>query len=211
MQEKYSPHLHERLYMNYRFEHDWFSNNIENLTKIFKGYSNPNPPRILEIGSLEGRSSVWFLDNIPESRITCVDTWAGGKDHSEDNPEIHFGRIKSNFDYNVSKFGNRVEPIQSTSFQAMTWMITEGRTYDFIYIDGSHTAEDVNLDMILAFKLMKPGSVIYADDYYWGFADQTIYDSPKLGIDSFVNVYADRLQPLHGLGNNGIAFMKVKE
>lgn len=197
--------------MNYRFEHDWFSNNIENLTRIFQGYSNSKPPTILEIGSLEGRSSVWFLEHVRGSYVTCVDTWSGGKDHDPNNPEIDFNRIKSNFDHNVSFFGDRVEAIQSTSFQAMTQMIFEGRVYDFVYIDGSHTAADVNLDMILAFKLMKPGSVIYADDYYWGFNDRPIYDSPKLGIDSFVNVYADRMQPLYGLGNNGIAFMKVKE
>lgn len=197
--------------MNYRFEHDWFSPNIENLNSIFRGYANNAPPRILEIGSLEGRSSVWFLENIPGSHITCVDTWEGGKDHDKDNPEIHFGRIKANFDYNVSRFGGRVETVKDTSFSAMTSMIAQERKFDFIYIDGSHTAADVNLDMILAFKLMNSGSVIYADDYYWGFSDRPIYDAPKLGIDSFVNVYANKIQPLYGLRNNGIAFMKVTE
>lgn len=196
--------------MKYRFEHDWFSNNILNLTEIFRGYSNPIPPRILEIGSFEGRSSVWFLENIDNCHITCVDTWTGGADHDPDNAEIHFGRVKENFEHNVSFFGDRVEAIQTTSFEALTWLIAEGRQYDFVYVDGSHTAIDVNLDMILAFKLMKSGSVVYADDYYWGFSDRSIYDSPKLGIDSFVNVYANHLQPLHGIRNNGIAFMKAK-
>ena len=197
--------------MTYRFEHDWFSTNIPNLTQIFRGYSNPNPPKILEIGSLEGRSSVWFLENVKDCYITCIDTWAGGKDHDPNNKEIQFDRIKKNFDYNVSFFKNRVEAIQSSSFNALNQLILADRQYDFIYVDGSHTAIDVNLDMILSFKLMKIGSVIYADDYYWGFSDRDVYDSPKLGIDSFVNVYANKLQPLYGLGNNGIAFMKVKE
>jgi len=197
--------------MSSSFEHDWFSNNIKNLTDIFSGYSSITPPDILEIGSLEGRSSVWFLENVKNSRITCVDTWSGGKDHDPENEEIDFKKIKSNFDSNMSFFGNRVTAMQSDSHTALMNLISNNKQFDFVYIDGSHTAADVNLDMILAFKTMKIGSVIYADDYYWGFSDQSIYDSPKLGIDSFANVYANKITPLVGLQNNGIAFIKVSE
>lgn len=197
--------------MMYKFEHDWFSQNIPNLEKIFKGYQNQSGPNILEIGALEGRSTVWFLENMPNSKVTTIDTWKGGKDHSPENPEINFSRIKEHFDFNTAMFRDRVEAIQSNSFDGLISLYKRQEKFDFVYVDGSHTAMDVNTDLILSFKLLNVNSIIYCDDYYWGFNDASQYDSPKLGIDSFVNVYANKLVPMVGLANNAIAFIKVAE
>lgn len=194
----------------YKFDHDWFSTNIPNLTKLFGGYRGEKGPNILEIGAFEGRSTVWFIDNIPGSFVTTIDTWEGGKDHDPNNPEINWKTVFSNFNHNVRE--KNVAAIQSTSFDALTAMIKEDYDkFDFVYIDGSHTAADVNLDLILSFKLLKVGGLIYCDDYLWGFNEFPIYDCPKLGIDSFVNVYADKLMPIVGLNNNAAVFQKVKE
>ena len=195
----------------YKFDHDWFSSNIGNLSNIFRGYQNDKPPKILEIGSLEGRSTVWFLENVRDCNVTAIDTWKGGKDHSPDNPEINFEKIKDNFDYNTSMFKDRLRVIQSTSFDGLNTLIKEDEKFDFVYIDGSHTAIDVNLDLILSFKLLRINSVIYCDDYLWGFNEMSIYDSPKLGIDSFINVYANKLKPMIGLYNNAAVFLKASE
>jgi predicted O-methyltransferase YrrM len=195
----------------YRFEHDWFSPNIMNLQQIFRGYQNPVGPSILEIGALEGRSTVWFLENIPNCKVTTIDTWKGGKDHSPDNPEINFPRIKENFDFNTSKFKDRLEAIESTSFDGLISLYNRNEKFDFVYVDGSHTAIDVNMDLILSFKLLRLNSIIYCDDYYWGFNDVNQFDAPKLGIDSFVNVYGNKLIPMIGLANNAATFIKVSE
>lgn len=196
----------------YKFDHDWFSSNIPNLTRLFAGFKGNNPPRILEIGAFEGRSTVWFLDNVEGSHVTTIDTWMGGKDHDPNNPEINWETVKSNFDYNMKKHQQNVDVHEHTSFHTLTFMIRAGRDlFDFVYVDGSHTAADVNLDLILSFRLLKTGGLIYCDDYLWGFNEFPIYDCPKLGIDSFVNVYADKLTPLQGFTNNAAIYMKVKE
>lgn len=193
----------------YRFDHDWFSPNIPNLTRLFAGYKGEQGPQILEIGAFEGRSTVWLLENVAGSHVTTIDTWMGGKDHDPNNPEINWKTVKENFDHNIK--GKNVEVLQTTSFEALSKMCTRNLKFDFVYVDGSHTAIDTNLDLILSFKLLKVGGLIYCDDYLWGFNEFPIYDCPKLGIDSFVNTYADKLTPLHGFTNNAAIYMKRSE
>lgn len=195
----------------YKFDHDWFSRNIGNLRRIFSGYSGINPPNILEVGAFEGRSTVWFLDNVSNCTVTTIDTWKGGKDHSPDNPEINFFNVKSNFQHNTEKFKDRLTVCETNSFDALNNLICKNKKFDFVYVDGSHTAIDVNLDLILSFKLLNVPGILYCDDYYWGFNEMSIYETPKLGIDSFVNVYGNKLTPLVELSSIAAAFMKVSE
>jgi predicted O-methyltransferase YrrM len=195
----------------YKFDHDWFSNNIPQLQKIFAGY-NGNNPRILEIGAFEGKSTVWFLENISNCTVTTIDTWLGGKDHSPDNPEINFSDVKRNFEHNIRLFSDRLDVIESKSFNALLYMINrETEKFDFVYVDGSHTAIDVHMDLCLSFELLKVGGLLYCDDYFWGFNEFSVYDSPKLGIDSFVNVYGNKLRPLIGLSNAVAVYMKTED
>jgi predicted O-methyltransferase YrrM len=196
----------------YKFDHDWFSSNIPNLTRLFAGFKGDSPPEILEIGAFEGRSAVWFLDNVPDCKVTTIDTWKGGKDHDPENPEINWKTVEENFKHNIKEFSNRVKYYPFDSYTALSLLnATHKKIFDFVYVDGSHTAADVNLDLILSFRLLKTGGLIYCDDYLWGFNEFPIYDCPKLGIDSFVNVYADKLTPLQGFTNNAAIYMKVKE
>jgi predicted O-methyltransferase YrrM len=144
--------------------------------------------------------------------VTTIDTWKGGKDHDPENPEIDWKTVKENFDHNIKEFADRVKFFPFDSYRALSIInVTHKEKFDFVYVDGSHTAADVNLDLILSFRVLKVGGLIYCDDYLWGFNEFPIYDCPKLGIDSFVNVYADKLMPLQGFTNNAAIYMKVKE
>jgi hypothetical protein len=48
--------------MEYEFTFDWFSWSIEPWKQIFARLGAPS--RILEIGSFEGRSTVWMAENL---------------------------------------------------------------------------------------------------------------------------------------------------
>jgi len=197
----------------FRWDHDWFSFNIENLEYLFSNRQHSDRIDILEIGAFEGASTCWFLKCISESYVTTIDTWEGGIDHDKNNAEINFTKVKDNFDYNISLYKDRVTAIKSDSHSALMKMCIENvKKFDFAYIDGSHTASDVNLDLILSFRLLNVGGLLYLDDYFWGFNDKTIYESPKLGIDSFVSVYKDKLRVIDALKNNkSTCFVKVSE
>lgn len=191
----------------YKFTQNVFGEfNLKNLEYIFRHNKSGSPLKILEIGALEGMSTVWFLENVPDCTVTTIDSWKGGKEHVTDD----FRKIKENFEQNVSNFRERLEVIESDSFDALISLLKMNRKFNFAYIDGSHTAIDVNLDLILSFKLLDVGSILYCDDYYWGFVDKSAFDSPKLGIDSFVNVYGNKLLPVQSIYNNSAAFVKIE-
>ena len=60
-----------------KFTADGFSSHIPNWERWLRPLAG-QPTQVLEIGSYEGRSAVWLLQEIlthPESRLTCVDIW----------------------------------------------------------------------------------------------------------------------------------------
>jgi len=86
---------------------------------------------------------------------------------------------------------------------ALSKLITLGYndSFDMIYVDGSHEPQDVIVDCVLAFRLLKKGGLMIMDDYYYFHKERRIDCSPKFAIDSFVNLYFDRLTVDHQYTN----------
>ena len=175
----------------YIFTVDFFSNNIPFWTHYLQEFKNKPNLHFLEIGSFQGRSAVWLLENIltnESSRITCIDTFEGSIEHKN-----HFQNdIKNLFDmfsHNISKFKNKVNIIKNISQIALKQI---NEQYDFIYIDGDHKASSVLEDAILSFSLLKKGGIIIFDDYLW-FEMEKYIDNPKSAIDAFLEIYADKI------------------
>lgn len=64
------------------FTSDFFKGNIPNWERWLAPFKG-QPVTALEIGSYEGRSACWLLENIlthPDARLLCVDTFTGGQD-----------------------------------------------------------------------------------------------------------------------------------
>ena len=60
----------------YDFTRDYFTSNIPHWKKILKPYSGQPQVHYLEIGTSEGRSALWMLENIlthPTASVTCLD------------------------------------------------------------------------------------------------------------------------------------------
>src|SRR5215468_9910581 len=125
------------------FTSDWSSGNFTLWRRVFSPLCG-EPLRILEIGSWEGRSAIFFLNFFARATITCIDTFSGGTDHVA----AQATRIEKRFDRNLAPFGDRVEKIKGPSRQALTRLSAEGRRYDLAYIDGSHAREDVMADSL---------------------------------------------------------------
>jgi hypothetical protein len=164
----------------YVFTTDWVTPHertwVETLT-LFKGRPNV---RALEIGSYEGRSAIWFLENIltdPSSSIITID--------------LFNGPFEQVFDRNVSGFKNQVTKIKAPSHEALRPL--KPGSFDFIYVDGSHVAKDVFLDAALSWDLLKPGGVLIFDDYELkGPAGE-----PKPALDAFLNVFNPYVEVKH--------------
>ena len=121
----------------YQFTHDLFSNNAQIWRSIFSA-SSLQPRRILEVGSYEGRSACFLLDECPTlEELICVDPWQG------------MAEVEARFDDNIlialkaRTTPVRVRKVKDTSLHALATLISQNEKFDLIYIDGSHTAPDV--------------------------------------------------------------------
>jgi len=149
--------------------------------------------RILEIGTWEGRSAVYFLGHLPCSTITCIDTFQGTlsllhlPEHSEWVRQIPY--VEMRFDRNTAEFGDRVEKIKDESVPALDRLIAAGRIYDIVYVDANHRFEDVAADSIRAWRLLAPDGLLIFDDYGWR-PKYPASERPKDAIDAFLEAHA---------------------
>ena len=146
--------------------------------------------RILEIGSWEGRSALFFLNFLPRARLTCIDTFAGGQEHQEAaaaSPEEAraLGALEQRFDANVRAFAKRVEKIRANSAHALAQLGVNKRRFDIAYIDGGHRAAEVYTDAVMTWPLMNRGGMMIFDDYQWREMPERL-DNPGPGIDAFL-------------------------
>ncbi len=141
--------------------------------------------RMLEIGSFEGRSALWFLENLlthPQSALVCVDKFA--KDYS------------NVFDRNIAASGraDKVTKLCGKS-QDILPMLPDA-SFDAIYIDGDHRADAVWHDARESWRLVKPNGIIIFDDYRWAL-HLPPEERPKKAIDRFLAEYQSQLIVLH--------------
>lgn len=185
----------------YEFTKDWFAWAPPLFTELMKHV--PARKRFLEIGSFEGRSSVWLVENGLESGgvLTCVDTWQGGEEHTAEDMVA----VERRFNSNIRKvqtldLTKKINVYKRTSTDALAHLIwnmpSPLELMDFIYIDGSHQAPDVMTDACMAWKVLKVGGIMVFDDYMWGI-DYPMLHKPKVAIDLFNTLYHDKLKIVH--------------
>jgi predicted O-methyltransferase YrrM len=189
-----------RWYDGKSFMTDWTSWHFPNWMKLLAPFRD-RPARMLEIGSWEGRSALFFLNYLPQVRLTCVDTFAGGQEHQEAaarNPEEAetLRTIEARFDGNTSAFSERIEKIKATSVDALVQLGLADRRFDIAYIDGGHRAREVYADSALAWPLMAKEALEILDDYQWQEMPDPM-DNPKPGIDAFLKSIEGQYRMVH--------------
>ena len=171
----------------YSFTHDYFSGHIASWQRWFAETITTAPIRILEVGSWQGGSTLWLLDQVIAERggsITCVDTWEGSSEHGF---LATMGlQLEELFDANISRSGHgeQVDKRKGCSQDVLPQLA--GRLFDFIYIDGAHEADLVLQDALNAHPLLAPGGFLVFDDLAYSFADpkqNTIH-----GINTFLEL-----------------------
>lgn len=189
---------------DYDYTEDWFQYGVHLWPHLMAHLpKHPGSRRFMEVGSFEGRSAVWLIENAmrPEDELVCIDTWAGGEEHGS----INMGQVERRFDSNVAKAmarvpGMRLNKIKDVSTwgiaKQMDWMGNPDSMFDFIYIDGSHQAHDVLCDAVMCWRVLRDGGVMVFDDYLWGDPKRPLH-RPKVAIDAFMNIFAPEIKLLH--------------
>jgi predicted O-methyltransferase YrrM len=176
----------------YKFTEDWFHWAPPVWQQIIK--LMPERKAFLELGSFEGRSAVWIVENMMEDGgvLTCVDTWEGGAEHKEGTLLGAKDRFFENIKLVREKHPLRkINPIEATTYLALKH-IPAGKTFDFIYIDASHAAKDILTDACMAWPLLKKDGLMVFDDYLWGDARDVLH-RPKIAIDAFTTIFAEEV------------------
>ena len=171
------------------FGADWTTWHFPNWAKLLKRYRGRSL-RLLEIGSWEGRSALFFLNHLPHAQVTCIDTFAGGQEHQDEakrSPQAarDLRGVERRFDANTKAFKKRIEKIKAQSTEALAALGIKNRQFDVAYIDGGHRSIEVYSDAVLTWPLMTRGGLVIFDDYDWNFMPKPL-DNPAPGIDAFL-------------------------
>ena len=192
---------------NYTFTEEWFTNDG---LSVLNDIDNTKELHFLEIGSFEGKSTIWFLDNILQnenSTITCVDPWMS---YSQDQDSLNSyfkeenewdltkRKTKEIFLHNIVESGDSGKVIirQGFSDKVLPSLITEQKMYDIIFIDGNHTAPYVMMDSVMSWPLLKKGGIMIFDDYTWGLNKPTTL-RPKESVDYFIFSFSDYIEEIY--------------
>ncbi len=160
---------------SYEFSDDWFTSQIP----IFERYVAPlagSPCALLEIGTHEGRCTTWLAEHVlthPDARLDGIDL-----------------QIRDSLRRNVESTGRARQVSLHEGLSRHVLRQLPLRSYDFIYVDGSHQTVDVLEDAVAAFRLAKLGGVIAFDDYLWDAPPWNVFGVPKPAIDAFLAMYA---------------------
>jgi predicted O-methyltransferase YrrM len=155
---------------NYDFLVDWFSHNKKHLD-LFFSHNKDKIKDILEIGSWEGMSAVYFLENLELDTMTLIDPCP---DHSYRSwiPKEQFEKIK---DKDLNQYNRLIKNLnetgqfdkciiyRNTSFAILPQLLE--KSYDLIFIDGVHTPEYVEFELSNGYKLLRDNGFILFDDY----------------------------------------------
>lgn len=171
----------------------------QNILKILNPYQKVS---ILEIGSYEGMSSVYFSDVLlqhPESTLICVDPF-----DLCDTSTTLTNETKDTFMDNISKSKNYNKTTTCIMTSDEFFKNNHKDKFDFIYIDGSHVPDQILKDLQNAYNVIVKNGIIWMDDYLGGPPNDL---SIKNTIDQFIHEHEDNIEIIHR--NYQIAFRKL--
>lgn len=168
---------------------DGMSNFIQHLLREYRD----KEAKFLQIGAYTGDASMWLYENIlthSNSVLIDIDTWEGSDEPS--HKTMDWVDVEKVYDEKTreARAAGKIIKYKSTSDH---FFKHNNDKFDFIYVDGDHTAYGVIKDAINSYESLNIGGIIAFDDYEWsaGLGPQ---NEPKMAIDAFSNIYQDRVR-----------------
>lgn len=179
----------------YTFTSDWFTTRLPPWKAALAPYVGHSGLSYLEIGTFEGRSLFWMLDQV----LTAADARATAID-------LFDGPYAATYRKNLEASGCAGKVTTLTGYSQVRLRGLPLDSFDVIYIDGSHVPFDVLTDAVLCWGLLRADGLMIFDDYanlalghdYQGDLQPTgELWYPRQAIDPFVQCLAGRCQVIH--------------
>ena len=131
------------------------------LLNLIKELGDNSEKTMIEIGSFVGESTVLFAQSF--KKVIAVDPFLEGYDETDTTSyQFDFDNVYQTYLDRTSSYSN-IQTIVDTSDNAVKEL--NGETYDFIYIDGIHTYQQVKMDIQNYLPLVKKDGIIGGHDY----------------------------------------------
>ncbi|HEY5412438.1 MAG TPA: class I SAM-dependent methyltransferase [Caulobacteraceae bacterium] len=167
----------------FEFTDLWADNNIPFVASVLRRFAEGRDKiAYLEIGAYEGRNLAfmdWLLPGKLE--VTVIDPWFD----ETLNPEEKYHAVEPRFQRNTAKLGFRsLDTHKGFSTYELPRMLEAGRSFDLIYVDGTHTALGVMIDLCFCAALLSVGGLMVLDDY-WRQQSEIGGPGVKQAVDRF--------------------------
>ena len=194
--------IHQNYLQTKKTTTDYFSINAYYwdliINKNFKEFS------YLEIGSWEGSSASYVLNNFKTKKVICVDIWDKYDDEYREENLQRFESFKSN----LNEFKERFSFFKNTSDEYFT---NSNERFDIIYIDGWHEAPQVYKDLNNSWNSLNINGLIICDDYFYGNIKlNNSSNLPANAINQFLSEKKDSLN-IVCVNNTQIFIKKISE
>ena len=132
----------------------------EGLRDLIKELGDTSKMRMVEIGSFIGESTIIFAEHF--NQVIAIDPFQPDYHKEDPTSKFNFDEVYDEYMRRTSPFPN-IKTLRLTSDSALD--VLKDELFDFIYIDGIHTYEQVKIDIDNYLPLLKQGGIIGGHDY----------------------------------------------
>lgn len=170
--EKSAKLVMTHIFKEPQFGQDWFD-----YSSLYSRFVSECPSNgvIVEVGSWKGKSTAYLGVEVINSgkslQVYAVDTWKGSDEpaHLIDRDCIA-GTLYETFLSNmapINKVREVVKPMRMTSLEGAAKFAD--KSLDYVFLDASHSYEDVKADILAWLPKIKPGGTLAGHDWssYW--------------------------------------------
>lgn len=189
----------------YTFTTNWFTHKTASWAEILKEFKGKPNVNYLEIGTFEGRSALWVLENIathPTAKLTIVDAF------QEDTLRTFTSNI------NLSGEAGKFKIIAGYSTEKIKEI--PSNSIDFAYIDGSGKGIVMMCDLVNTWNILKPNGIIIFSRYALDNELRKALElhpndpGPVEAIDAFLKLYRPYIDVLL-FEENQVLFRKIRQ
>jgi predicted O-methyltransferase YrrM len=189
----------------YAFTTNWFTHKIPIWTQLLKEFKGRPDVHYLEIGTFEGRSVLWLLENIltnSTSKITIIDAFQ----------ENTYKTFTSNV--NLSGEANKFKILSGLSTEKIKELPSS--SIDLAYIDGSGKGIVMLSDLVNTWNLLKMDGIIICSRYALNEHLREALElrpndpGPYEAIDAFLKMYKPYIKIL-AFEENQVVFRKIRQ